>query len=471
MLGIEFGFQHLHWGNGLMILVGMLLLYLGIAKRYEPLLLVPIGLGIVLVNLPMGGLMDYKLDYKSPVDGTIRQVYVRDDVDVKEGDLLFEIVPKGEPDSAAITARVKVRELTDGKVSRAKAASGREFQPGDAVEAGDVIVTISASRPPAVAEEMVPVGLLSRIFHYGILWEIIPPLIFLGLGAMTDFAPLIANPKTLLLGAAAQFGVYFAFFCALGLSQVWPGIFHFGIKEAASIGIIGGADGPTTIYLTSKLAPGLLGVNAVAAYSYMAMVPIIQPPLIRLLTTKSERAIYMKPGVRQVSPLEKILFPVIGSIVIILLVPKVAPLVGMFMFGNLLRVSGVTERLANTASEAFIDSITILLGISVGAFMSAESFLRAESLAVFALGLVAFANATSAGVVLGKIMNRISKEPVNPLIGAAGVSAVPMAARVVQKMGQEANPKNFLLMQAMGPNIAGVIGTAVAAGLFLGMIH
>jgi oxaloacetate decarboxylase beta subunit len=282
---------------------------------------------------------------------------------------------------------------------------------------------------------------------------------------MTDFGPLIADPKKFLLGAAAQFGVYFALLVAL----VLPGI-DFTLQEACCIGIIGGADGPTTIYLTNKLAPHLLGATAVAAYAYMAMVPLIQPPVIRLLTSKKERAIYMKPQVREVSSLERILFPIIICLVIILLVPKSAPLMGMFMFGNLLLVSGVTDRLAKTSSEAFIDILTILLGISIGAFMQASIFLVPKTILILVLGLAAFATATAFGVIAGKIMNKLSKEPINPMIGAAGVSAVPMSARVVQRMGQEANPRNFLLMHAMGPNVAGVIGTVTAAGIFLSLV-
>jgi len=353
-----------------MWLIALGFMYLGIVRKYEPLLLVPISFGMLLVNLPLGGLFDY-------VDG-------------------------------------------------------------------------------------IPEGLLAKIFTYLIAGELVPCFIFLGLGAMTDFSPVIANPKTLLLGAAAQFGVYFVFFMSL--------LFGFNVKEACAIGIIGGADGPTSIYLSAKLAPHLLGTIAVAAYSYMAMVPLIQPPVIKALTTKKERAIYMEPQLREVSTAEKILFPMVGAIVIILLVPKSAPLIGMFMFGNLLLVSGVTDRLAKTAGDAFMDILVILLGISIGASMLAELFLKPQTLFVFFLGVVAFAASTAGGVLLGKLMNALSREPINPMIGAAGVSAVPMSARVVQKLGQEANPRNFLLMHAMGPNIAGVIGTAVAAGVFLGMV-
>jgi len=365
----------------LMIVIGGGLLYLGIAKKMEPLLLVPIGFGIVLVNLPFGGLMETMVN----------------------GEVVDSFVIGGEP-----------------------------------------------------------VGVLSRVFAFGLTWELIPVFIFLGLGAMTDFGPIIANPKTMILGAGAQFGVYFAFFIALLLG--------FSINEAASIGIIGGADGPTTIYLTNRLAPHFIGATAVAAYTYMALVPIIQPPVIKLLTTKKEREIYMKPQIREVSKREKIIFPVIATVIIILLVPKSAPLIGMFMLGNLLRESGVTDRLADTAAGALINVLTILLGLSVGAFMSADNFLKVDSLLVFGLGIVAFASSTAFGILLAKLMNLFLKEKINPMIGAAGVSAVPMAARVVQKMGSQANPRNFLLMHAMGPNIAGVIGTATAAGIFLGLL-
>ncbi len=382
MFGLfETGFASFTWGNGVMLVIGGLLLYLGIARKMEPLLLVPIGFGVILINLPLGGLMD---------------------------------------------------TIVNGRVVEAYALGGE------------------------------PAGILSRVFKYGLVWELVPAFIFLGLGAMTDFGPVIANPKTLILGAGAQFGVYAAFFIALAVG--------FDINQAASIGIIGGADGPTTIFLTNRLAPGLIGATAVSAYTYMAMVPIIQPPVIRALTTKAERAIYMKPQLRPVSKLEKILFPIIGAVIIILLVPKSAPLIGMFTLGNLLKESGVTDRLADTAANAFMNILTILLGISVGAFMSAASFLKAETLMIFGLGIAAFAASTFFGVILAKLMNLFLKEKINPMIGAAGVSAVPMAARVVQRMGQQANPRNFLLMHAMGPNIAGVIGTATAAGIFLGVL-
>lgn len=333
----------------------------------------------------------------------------------------------------------------------------RKWEPLLLVPIGFAIVLVNL-----FPDLMAPGGLFNRIYEYGIVWEIIPLLIFLGLGAMTDFGPLIANPKTLLLGAAAQFGVYFVFFMALFIG--------FTIPEASSIAIIGGADGPTTVYLTTELAPWLLAATAPAAYSYMAMVPLIQPPVIRLLTTKKERAIYMKPQLREVSARERILFPFIVAIVIILLVPKAAPLIGCFMFGNLLNVSGVTGRLSETASGPFMNILTILLGLAIGGIMTADNFLRVGTVEIFGLGLVAFATATAFGVLIAKLMNKFSKEPINPMIGAAGVSAVPMSARVIQRMGQQANPRNFLLMHAMGPNLAGVIGTITAAGIFLSLV-
>jgi len=375
------GFAGLTLGSVMMLVIGGALLYLGIAKKMEPLLLVPIGFAVILVNLPLGGLME------TVVDGQVYDYYV---------------------------------------------IGGQ------------------------------PVGVLAKVFTFGLTWELIPVFIFLGLGAMTDFGPIIANPKTLLLGAGAQFGVFLALFLALLLG--------FSINEAASIGIIGGADGPTSIFLSNRLAPTFIGTIAVAAYTYMALVPIIQPPVIKLLTTKKERAIYMKPQLRPVSRIEKIVFPVMAAVIIILLVPLSAPLIGLFMLGNLLKESGVTERLAESAGGALINVLTILLGLSVGAFMSAQNFLRLDSLMVFGLGIIAFAASTAFGILLAKLMNVFLKEKINPMIGAAGVSAVPMAARVVQKMGQQANPRNFLLMQAMGPNIAGVIGTATVAGIFLGVL-
>ena len=302
---------------------------------------------------------------------------------------------------------------------------------------------------------------LIDIFYLGIKLGIYPPLIFLGVGAMTDFGPLIANPKSFLLGAAAPFGIFAAFIGALA--------FGFAPNEAGSIGIIGGADGPTAIFLTSKLAPDLLGQIAVAAYSYMALVPIIQPPIMKALTTKKERGIVMEQ-LRPVSKLEKICFPIIVMIVVIFIVPSVAPLVGMLMLGNLMKESGVVDRLSKTAQNELMNIVTILLGVSVGATATAERFLTWDTIRILLMGLAAFSIGTAAGVLLGKLMCFITKGKINPLIGSAGVSAVPMAARVSQKVGQKENPGNFLLMHAMGPNVAGVIGSAIAAGVLLSML-
>ena len=305
-----------------------------------------------------------------------------------------------------------------------------------------------------------PGGLLYYLYqgdHLGIF----PPLIFLGVGSMTDFGPLIANPKSLLLGAAAQFGIFVTFLGAIASGLFTP-------PEAASIGIIGGADGPTAIFLSSKLAPHLMGSIAVAAYSYMALVPVIQPPIMKFFTTKEERVIKMKQ-LRTVSRLEKLLFPVLVTLIVSMIVPPAAALIGMLMLGNLFKESGVVARLSDTAQNAMMNIVTIFLGVTVGATATAEAFLNLQTLAIVCLGVVAFGIGTSAGVILAKIMNKFTKDPVNPLIGSAGVSAVPMAARVSQVVGQKENPSNFLLMHAMGPNVAGVIGSAVSAGVLLSL--
>jgi len=311
-----------------------------------------------------------------------------------------------------------------------------------------------------IMEIMQKGGLLDYLY-LGVKLGIYPPLIFIGVGAMTDFGPLIANPKSLLLGAAAQFGIYFTFIGALFLG--------FTLQEAGAIGIIGGADGPTAIFLASKLAPHLLGPIAVAAYSYMALVPIIQPPIMKAITTKEERTVKMEQ-LRHVSKLEKIVFPIVVSIFIILLVPASAALIGSLMLGNLMRESGVVDRLVNTIQNSLTNIVTIFLGLTVGATANAESFLSLSTIKIIVLGLLAFAVGTVAGILFGKLMYKLSGGKVNPLIGAAGVSAVPMAARVVQKVGREENPDNFLLMHAMGPNVAGVIGSAVAAGTLLSLL-
>lgn len=352
-------------GMVFMWIIGFALIYLAITRQYEPLLLLPIGFGIIITNLPLTYLME----------------------------------------------------------------------PGE--------------------------GLIWKFYHYGIEWEIIPPLIFLGLGALTDFSALLAQPRLIFLGAAAQVGVYVTFFIAYAMG--------FSLEEAATIGIIGGADGPTTIYLASKLAPHLLGACAVAAYSYMALVPIIMPPIMKLLTTDAERKIRMKKG-RKVTAREKVFFPLIAAMVIILLVPASAPLIAMFMLGNLFRESKVVERLNETAQNSLMNIVTIFLGISIGATMNADVFLRKEVIFIFFLGLFAFMISTASGILLAKFMNLFTSNKINPLIGAAGVSAVPMAARVVQKVGAAADKRNYLLMFAMGPNIAGVIGTVIAAGIFISIL-
>lgn len=312
-------------------------------------------------------------------------------------------------------------------------------------------------------------GGLLDLLYLGVKLGIYPPLIFVGIGCMTDFGPLIANPKSILLGAAAQFGVFFTFLGALILSALIPSI-HFGVKEAASIGIIGGADGPTAIYVTKSLAPALLPAIAVAAYSYMALIPIIQPPFMKLLTTKKARSVVMGQ-LRPVSKTEKILFPIIVTIVVGLIIPDAVSLVGCLMLGNLFKESGVCDRLCKTAQNELMNIITIFLGVTVGATATAEGFLSAQTIGIVVLGLVAFCVSTCGGLLLGDIMYVLSKGKVNPLIGSAGVSAVPMAARVSQTVGQKENPSNFLLMHAMGPNVAGVIGSAVAAGVFLSMFN
>ena len=364
------GIANITWGESLMMTVGGVLLYLAISKKFEPLLLLPIGFGAILSNIPVAGI------------------------------------------------------------------------------AG-------------------PDGLLGMIYQVGIGTGVFPLLIFMGVGALTDFSPLIARPSTLLLGAAAQFGIFMTLLGALALNWL-PG-FDFTLADASAIAIIGGADGPTAIFLASRLSPELLGAIAVAAYSYMALVPIIQPPIMKALTSEAERQVVMSQ-LRPVSKLEKILFPFTVLLLCILFLPSAAPLIGMLMFGNLLRESGVVERLSSAAQNEIINIVTILLGLAVGSRLSADKFLTVETIGILGLGAAAFAIGTAAGLLMGKAMHRASGGKVNPLIGAAGVSAVPMAARVVNKVGQQANPHNFLLMHAMGPNVAVVIGSAVAAGVLLAVV-
>jgi len=361
------GLYQMVWGQGLMLLVGILLIYLAIVKKFEPLLLLPIGFGAILSNIPGANLA---------VDG----------------------------------------------------------------------------------------GILHLFYMVGIESGAFPLIIFMGVGALTDFGPLLANPKTLILGAAAQFGIFATLLGAVGLSAL--GVFDFTLKQAAAIGIIGGADGPTSIYVASILAPELLGAIAVASYSYMALVPLIQPPIMRAMTTEKERQIKMVQ-LREVSKTEKIIFPIILLLLVALLLPAAAPLLGMFAFGNLMKESGVVNRLSDTTQNALINIVTIFLGLAVGSKLMADKFLQFDTLGILLLGLVAFAIGTMSGLLMAKLMNIFSKNKVNPLIGSAGVSAVPMAARVSNKVGLESDPHNFLLMHAMGPNVAGVIGSAIAAGIMI----
>ena len=404
------------WQNAVMILLSFVLFYLAIVKQYEPLLMLPIAFGMLLTNLPLTGL--YHPELWDPATNPY---------------FAPEYLDSGYVDGSMNTIFMSV------------------FTQHTSLDYGRVLHD----------------GGLLDMLYLGVKLQIYPPLIFLGIGAMTDFGPLIANPKSFLLGAAAQGGIFFTFFGACLLNVT--GIADFTLKEAASIAIIGGADGPTAMYLTSKLAPQLLGSIAVAAYSYMALVPVIQPPIMRLLTTKSERAVRMGQ-LREVSKLEKVVFPIAVTVIVSLIVPSAAPLVGILMFGNLMKESGVCDRLVKTATNELMNIITIFLGITVGATAVAENFLSWKTIFIIVLGLVAFCIGTACGVLLGKLMYLISGKKINPLIGSAGVSAVPMAARVSQKEGQKTDPSNFLLMHAMGPNVAGVIGSAVAAGVLLSIL-
>ncbi len=364
------GIASFTWGEIVMIVIGLVLIYLAIAKKFEPLLLLPIGFGGILANVPVIGI----------------------------------------------------------------------------AEAG---------------------GFIGQIYEMGVASSLFPLFIFIGVGAMTDFGPLLANPVTALLGAAAQFGIFTTLLGAVALGRVpW---LDFSLADAASIGIIGGADGPTAIFLSTKLAPDLLGAIAIAAYSYMALVPIIQPPLMRMMTSRKERAIKMEQ-LRYVSKVERILFPLSVLGICVLLLPTAAPLIGALMFGNLVKECGVTDRLSKAAQNELMNIVTILLGLAIGSKLQADAFLTLETLGILLLGLVAFSIGTMSGILLAKLMNLVMKKPINPLLGAAGVSAVPMAARVANKVGLQANPNNYLLMHAMGPNVAGVIGSAVAAGVLLSIV-
>ncbi|MGC7561103.1 sodium ion-translocating decarboxylase subunit beta [Pasteurella sp. PK-2025] len=416
------GIMHLEWGQAVMMAISLLLLWLAISRKFEPLLLLPIGFGGLLSNIPEAGLAMTALD---------------------------NLLHHGNAEQLAIVAS-KLNTLADPSA----------------------IKTALNSALPSVHHELESLagdmgysaGVLALFYKVAIGYGVAPLIIFMGVGAMTDFGPLLSNPRTLLLGAAAQFGIFATIIGALLLN--WTGIITFTLPQAAAIGIIGGADGPTAIYLASKLAPELLGAIAVAAYSYMALVPLIQPPIMRALTSKEERKIRMVQ-LRSVSNREKILFPIVLVTLVALLLPDAAPLLGMFCFGNLLRVSGVVDRLSDTAQNSLINIVTIFLGLSVGSKLVADKFLHPQTLGILLLGMVAFAIGTASGVLMAKLMNKFSRQKINPLIGAAGVSAVPMAARVANKIGLESDHQNFLLMHAMGPNVAGVIGSAIAAGVML----
>ena len=406
-----FNFAEGGWKNLVMIAIACVLMYLAIKKQFEPLLLLPIAFGMLLVNLPLSGVMN------SPTNSLVA---------LSPEELQHFLAGQYDQNYPVFDMNCVYY--------------WQHFETG---------------------------GLLWYLYQ-GVKFGIYPPLIFLGIGCMTDFGPLISNPKSFLLGAAAQLGIFITYFGARALSLTGIEAISFNAQEAASIAIIGGADGPTAIYLTSKLAPDLLGPIAVAAYSYMALVPIIQPPIMRALTTKKERSVVMEQ-LRPVSKTEKILFPIFVTLICVLLLPSAAPLIGMLMLGNLFRESGVVERLSKTAQNELMNIITIFLGITVGATANANTFLSFRTVLIIVLGLIAFSVGTAGGVLLGKVMYAVTGGKVNPLIGSAGVSAVPMAARVSQKVGQKENPGNFLLMHAMGPNVAGVIGSAVAAGVLLSL--
>lgn len=425
------GLYNLHWDQALMMAVCLLLLYLAIRKGFEPLLLLPIGFGGLLANIPEAGLA------WSALESAIH--FAKPEVLAKLAPIMGVAYEAGQ----AVTPEV-IATFTKAY----KALGYDAYQAAMAVAQGAGYAN----------------GMLHNFYLVAIGSMAAPLLIFLGVGAMTDFGPLLANPKTLLLGAAAQFGIFGTVLGAALLTMT--GVFEFNIKEAAAIGIIGGADGPTSIYVASMLAPHLLGAIAVAAYSYMALVPLIQPPIMRALTTKEERQIKMVQ-LRHVTKAEKIMFPICLVVLVALFLPDAAPLLGMFCLGNLMRESGVVDRLSDTAQNALINIVTIILGLSVGAKLSADKFLDLQTLGIVILGLVAFCVGTGAGVLMAKLMNVFSKTKINPLIGSAGVSAVPMAARVSNKVGLEANGQNFLLMHAMGPNVAGVIGSAIAAGVMI----
>ena len=460
--GTEFAADKILWLKylAMYVIIGALF-YLAVVKKFEPLLLLPIAFGMLLANLPAANLMHMEYFFD--------EFYLKPDT----GAFAFELnqfldsltfVPK---DGAAILTDDGLKAFVDPVTGLYNFKDAGALLPQ--IEKAFNLSALSQNvtfedgvfhvKMTAMIKEVINHGGLVDILYLGVKLGIYPSLIFLGVGAMTDFSPLISNPKSLLMGAGAQFGVFFAFFAALFLGVFTP-------MEAGAIGIIGGADGPTAILVTKTLAPQLLGAIAIAAYSYMALIPIIQPPFMRLLTTESERKIRMS-ALRSVSKVEKVVFPIVVTLLVCLIVPDAAPLVGFLMLGNLFNVSGVTDRLSKTGQNELINIVTIFLGISVGATANAKNFLDLKTLAIIALGLTAFVISTCGGLITGKIMCKVTGGKINPLIGSAGVSAVPMAARVAQDEGRKADPGNFLLMHAMGPNVAGVIGSAVAAGVFL----
>lgn len=421
------GLAQMNVGAALMIAVGLLLLFLAIRKNFEPLLLVPIGFGGILANIPGAGLA-----YSAAENA----LYAADPGLLSEFAALL-----------ALPADAGVEVLREALSDAGAATRGGLHRLAEDAGFAD--------------------GMLYTFYRVTIASGIAPLVIFMGVGAMTDFGPLLANPRTLFLGAAAQFGIFATLLGAVGLTEL--GLTDFTLTDAAAIGIIGGADGPTAIYVSSVLAPHLLGPIAVAAYSYMALVPLIQPPIMRLLTTEKERRIVMTQ-LREVGQRERIIFPLVLLVLVALLLPGAAPLLGMLCFGNLMRECGVVERLSLAAQNALINITTIFLGLAVGSKLIAEQFLATSTLGILALGIVAFSIGTAAGVLLARLMNRLGATPINPLIGSAGVSAVPMAARVSNRLGLESNPHNFLLMHAMGPNVAGVVGSAVAAGVMITLL-
>ena len=433
----DFSYDPAWWQTAVMFIIAFVLIYLAIGRKFEPLLLLPIAVGMLLTNLPGGGM--FNLDFFIPNQAAV-----------------IELENAFSDGIMSVVEFEKLKELGLPVVE----AFGKEAIAGDMAFTEDAYELLMESLTSVNYGEVLHHGGLLDLLYLGVKLGIYPCLIFIGIGAMTDFSPLISNPKSLLIGAGAQLGVFVAFAGALFLG--------FDPEVAASIGIIGGADGPTAILVTKTLAPSFLGAIAIAAYSYMALIPMIQPPFMKLLTTKKERQIRMTT-LRQVSKTEKILFPIVVTFVVGLIIPDALPLVGCLMFGNLLNVCGLTDRLSKTAQNELMNIVTIFLGITVGATASATNFLRPETLKIIALGLVAFCISTCGGLITAKIMNWLSGGKINPLIGSAGVSAVPMAARVSQKVGQQEDPSNFLLMHAMGPNVAGVIGSAVAAGVFLSM--